>query len=381
MNVKDSMKRLVGYLLAASVIAIPSVMTVSGKSKVEKVRYMIDNVNRHWQSTVDAEHNALWSNAVYHIGNMEAYKLTGNESYRAYSGKWAEHNKWRCVGNDDKSVWKYRDSKYFNNLVLHADNQTCFQVYIDLYNLEPEDVKVARAKDVMGYQVSLPQDDFWYWCDALFMAMPVMTRMYRLTGDDTYLYKLYDYVQYTDSVMYDKDECMYYRDSRYVYPGHKSPDGKKDFWARGDGWVFAGLARVLQDLPRDFEHYGFFADKFREMAAAVVKCQMKEGYWTRSLLDPEFASGPETSGTALIAYGLWWGINNGILDRSCLPAAKKAWKYLSTVAYQENGVVGYIQPVGDRAIEGQVLDENSTANFGVGAFLLAACEYVRYLER
>ena len=33
-----------------------------------------------------------------------------------------------------------------------------------------------------------------------------------------------------------------------------------------------------------------------------------------------------------------------------------------------------------KAIPGQVVDAKSTANFGVGAFLLAACEYVRYLE-
>lgn len=376
------MKRLIGYLFIAALMAMTYEMSASRRSEAKKVRYMIDNVNTHWQTTNKAESNQLWSTSVYHIGNMDAYKLTKNEAYRAYSEAWAVDNKWRGYGNDDKSVWAYRDAKYYSNLVLHADNQTCFQIYIDLYNIAPDAVKVARAKDVMGYQVTLPQNDFWYWSDALFMAMPVMTKMYRLTGDDTYLYKLYDYLKYTDSVMFDEDESLYYRDKRYVYPEHKSPNGKKDFWARGDGWVFAGLALVLKELPCDFEHYDFFAKKFRDMAQATIACQLEEGYWSRSLLDTEFASGPETSGTALIAYGLWWGINNGHLDKKTyLPAANKAWKFLSTVSYQENGVVGYVQPVGDRAIEGQVLDETSTANFGVGAFLLAASEYVRYLEK
>ena len=47
---------------------------------------------------------------------------------------------------------------------------------------------------------------------------------------------------------------------------------------------------------------------------------------------------------------------------------------------QKDGSVGYVQPIGEKAIPGQVVDAKSTANFGVGAFLLAACEYVRYLE-
>jgi hypothetical protein len=42
--------------------------------------------------------------------------------------------------------------------------------------------------------------------------------------------------------------------------------------------------------------------------------------------------------------------------------------------------VGYVQPIGEKAIPGQVVNQNSEANFGVGAFLLAACEYARYLE-
>ena len=54
----------------------------------------------------------------------------------------------------------------------------------------------------------------------------------------------------------------YYRDAKYVYPKHKTSSGKKDFWARGDGWVLAGLAKVLKDLPADYEHRSFFVNKY-----------------------------------------------------------------------------------------------------------------------
>jgi hypothetical protein len=52
----------------------------------------------------------------------------------------------------------------------------------------------------------------------------------------------------------------------------------------------------------------------------------------------------------------------------------KGWQYLTTTAVQPDGTVGYVQPIGEKAIPGQVVDKNSTANFGVGAFLLAASE-------
>ena len=65
----------------------------------------------------------------------------------------------------------------------------------------------------------------------------------------------------------------------------------------------AGLAKVLKDLPVEYKHHQFFVDKFQNMAKAVAAIQQPEGYWTRSMMDPEFAPGPETSGTALFTYG------------------------------------------------------------------------------
>ena len=57
----------------------------------------------------------------------------------------------------------------------------------------------------------------------------------------------------------------------------------------------------------------------------------------------------------------------------------RAWTYLTETAVQPDGKVGYVQPIGERAIPGQTVDANSQANFGVGAMLLTACEYDKYL--
>jgi rhamnogalacturonyl hydrolase YesR len=206
--------------------------------------------------------------------------------------------------------------------------------------------------------------------------------LYKLTGDEKYLHKLYENILYSDSIMLDRETGLYFRDGKYVYPKHKTEAGKKDFWARGDGWVLAGLAKVLQDMPETYVRQPFFVEKFTNLARGVKKLQQPQGHWTRSMMDPEQAPGYETSGTAFFCYGLLWGVNNGYLSKKeFAPTIKKAWNYLTTIALQNNGRIGYVQPIGERAIPGQTVDANSQANFGVGAFLLAACEYVKYISR
>ena len=118
--------------------------------------------------------------------------------------------------------------------------------------------------------MSTARKDYWWWADGLYMVMPVMTKLYRITNNKQYLDKLYEYTLYSDSLMYDEKEGLYYRDARYVYPKHKSGNDKKDFWARGDGWVIAGLAKVLKDLPKDYNHRDFFISKFKKMASALA---------------------------------------------------------------------------------------------------------------
>jgi len=346
----------------------------------EAVLAQLNLANQYWQAKNKPQVRAFWDHAAYHTGNMELYQLTKNEAYRKYAEDWAEHNQWMGAKSADKSEWKYNYGETDDH-VLFGDWQICFQTYIDLYHIQPAEYKVARAKDVMQYEMSTPNHDYWWWADGLYMVMPVMTKLYKLTGDQKYSDKLYEYFMYANSIMYDQEAKLYYRDAKYVYPKHKSTNGKKDFWARGDGWVFAGLAKVLNDLPRNDPHRAEYLTKYQNMAKAIAKSQQKEGYWTRSILDPEHAPGAETSGTAFFTYGLLWGINNGYLkEKTYLPVAKKAWKYLSETALQKDGKVGYVQPIGEKAIPGQVVDANSTANFGVGAFLLAGCEMYRYLS-
>jgi rhamnogalacturonyl hydrolase YesR len=307
-----------------------------------------------------------------------------------YSIRWAEHNQWKGAKEPDPAKWKYKNYGEGQDYVLFGDWQICFQTYIDLYLIgngqqpvsNTQDPKIKRAIEVMSYEADSKASDYWWWADALYMVMPVMTKMYKLTGDTKYLRKLYENLLYSDSIMLDKETGLYFRDGKYIYPKHKTANGEKDFWARGDGWVLAGLAKVLQDMPETYVRQPFFVEKYVNLARGVKKLQQPQGHWTRSMADPEQAPGYETSGTAFFCYGLLWGVNHGYLSKKEFGTTiDKAWNYLTKIALQKDGKVGYVQPIGERAIPGQTVDANSQANFGVGAFLLAACEYCRYLEK
>lgn len=224
------------------------------------------------------------------------------------------------------------------------------------------------------YSAFVQESPNWWWIDAMFMAMPVYAKLGKDRADPTYHEVMY--VRYQDAKenrgLYDPAAGLWYRDANYLYPGVATPSGAKVFWSRGNGWVFAALARTLSELPPTNPHYNEYLATFHTMAAALKAVQRPEGYWNSSLADPNHFPGPESSGTAFFTYGLAWGINHGYLDAATYgEPVVRAWQWLVTAALHPDGKVGYVQPVGERP--GPATYDDTMA-YGVGAFLLAGSE-------
>lgn len=172
----------------------------------------------------------------------------------------------------------------------------------------------------------------------------------------------------TTDFLFDKKESLYYRDESYM---GKLDNGTKIFWARGNGWVFAGLVNVMNELDPQSKEYKYFLNIYKKMAAKLLEIQTPEGHWAMSLLGQKFYPTPETSGTAFNVYGLAWGINQGILDKAAYtPAVKKGWNALVGHVTNE-GMLGYVQPIG--AAPGKAWADK-TEVYGTGAFLSAGSE-------
>ena len=96
------------------------------------------------------------------------------------------------------------------------------------------------------------------------------------------------------------------------------------FWGRGDGWVAAGMSEMLRELPADHPQRARILKGYRDMMAALLKYQGKDGMW-RQLIDHEEAW-PESSSSGMFTFALISGVKNGWLDAATYgPAARRAW--------------------------------------------------------
>lgn len=217
--------------------------------------------------------------------------------------------------------------------------------------------------------------DRWCWADALFMAPPVWARLASLTGDARYRDFMISEYRATMQRLYDEEDCLFLRDARFA--GKTSANGRKTFWSRGCGWVFAGLPLVLREMPPSAETRPIFEKLFTDMAAALKSCQRPDGSWGPNLLDPASPDKEEMSGTAFFCYGMAWGVNNGLLDAAeYVPAVKRAWTAMCRNV-SADGRFGNVQQAGDRPSADYGPD--STEVYAAGAYLLAATEIRKHV--
>jgi rhamnogalacturonyl hydrolase YesR len=315
-----------------------------------------------------------WANATFFSGLLALQRLTGSPRYLAYARNWAEKHAYGLNGGVT---------------TRHADNHNAGQAYLDLYEIEPEESKISAIEESLHRMVYTDQpdkNDDWWWDDALHMAMPPFARIGALRGDPQYWQKLYALYDHTKRVeggpgLYDDATGLWYRDKRFLpgLPGAiLSPAGKPVVWSRGNGWVAGGHAKTLKALPPGERHTGEYRDTLVRLVTAVAGIQRTDGFWNVNLADATHLPGPETSGTSFFLYGTSYAIRAGLVDRRAyVPVAARAWNGLVTTAVHPDGFLGYVQNVGDRPESSQPVTYDSTANFGVGAFLLAGTELAR----
>ncbi len=313
-----------------------------------------------------------WTNGAYYIGVTKAYQATGDKAYlkgmkqMATSLKWMPGRRW-----------------------FHADDIAICQSFIYMKEMGMEDAELKPTVDVLDRVMTEEYDwnddikpIYWWWCDALFMGPPVFVHYAAYSGDDKYLEANDRLYKECYDLLFDQEEDLFARDMRYQWKGDqeylKESNGKKIFWSRGNGWVFGGLALLLQKMPEDHKNRNFYEDLFKKMATKLKSVQPDDGMWRSSLLDPEAYPHGEVSGTGFNTFALLWGINNGLLDKEeYLPAAMKAFNGL-LACQQKNGMMGWVQPIG--ADPRRNFSADSWEVYGTGAFLLAASEMLKLKE-
>lgn len=307
--------------------------------------------------------NVNWISATFLIGLGRLVRVSDASDGRRYIRDVAEHYNFGLLG-----AWSPRN-------MLDADNLAIGAVYQELYARSGEAGEIAPLRQRLDYnlpylaQTPPAKKLVWWWADALFMAPPVLARMAAQERDPSYLQAMDVQWWRTYDRLWSKEHGLFWRDERF--PGRKTRNGRPVFWSRGNGWVVAGTARVLESMPENFASRPRYIALFRTMMASLAALQRPDGLWTTSLLDPADPSGPETTGSAFFTYAMAWGINHGVLDRATYqPPVLRAWSALAG-RVQPNGLLGFAQRAGDQP-------EPSTAGdhalYGTGGLLLAGLE-------
>jgi len=366
---KKLLVRSTGFMaavfLAANALAQSPADEVSPKPVLDVMQRVAD-----WQLAHPAKPAMTgWIQAAGQAGIMALAGISADTKYRDAMRAMGETNEWKTGAK-----------------LYDADDYCVGQTYTELYLLyrSPEMIAPLRAKfdailakpsDVQSLEFSNPlakARENWSWCDSLFMGPATWARLSTATGDAKYLdFAVKNFWRTTD-YLYDKDEHLFFRDSTYFKK--TEANGKKVFWARGNGWVMAGLVRTLQYLPTNHPDRARFEQLFKDMADKILACQQPDGLWRASLLDPDSYPLKETSGSGFFTYAFAWGVNQGLLDRAKFePALRKAWTAMVGCVDAE-GKLTHVQPVGS---DPRKFADDSTAPYGVGAFLLAGSEIYR----
>ena len=317
-----------------------------------------------------------WVHGAFLTGVMEAWRATGNMRYLEYAEKASKKCEWKLGPR-----------------LRHADDHIVGQTYCELYKIKPEADKIQPLRESFDKIMKLSPSgkEEWSWCDALYMAPPTFARLADVTGEEKYLDFMNKMYWESADFLFDRKEKLFYRDKRFMPEFTKlnkeetrrkkkirfiEPNGQKMFWSRGNGWVFAGLARLIPYIPPDYPDREKYIDLFKEMASRLIELQNKDGLWRPSLLCPEQFKHGEVSGSGFFCYGLLWGINNGILEKEkYLSGALKCWEAMVKCIHKD-GKLGYVQPIGASPDK---FNANTSQEYGSGAFLAAGGELYKLL--
>jgi len=307
-----------------------------------------------------------WERATWYTGVMSAWKETRDRKFLEQALAWGRQHNWQVATEEDGP----------NRLF-------CVETWLELY-FEKKDQRMVEPA-IQWLKTPQPNSPAgakrWYleswgknrtYVDSLYGAS-ALAMMAKATRDKKYLKIMQDFFDEVTAELLDKESGLYYRDVRFI--GQKTAKGKKILWSRGNGWAFAGIARILEYLPKDYSSRAEFVQIFRNMAAELVKRQGPNGFWSPNLDDPEDVPTPESSGTGFFCFGLAWGIHHRILEPSLyLPAVLKAWEGLCQNV-SPDGKVLLGQQVDDRP---HVLKQENALEYVAGTFLLAGSQIYKF---
>ena len=220
-----------------------------------------------------------------------------------------------------------------------------------------------------------PQPDT-IWLDDLYMSVPALAQMGKLTGERRYFDDATKQVLQFSRRMFNRDAGLFMHG--WVQGMEVHPEFR---WARANGWAVMTLVELLEVLPEDHPDRAAVLDLLRAHVRGLAARQSGTGFW-HQLLDRD-DSYLETSATAIYAYAMARAIDRGWIDPVAYgPAALLAWNAVTTKVNAQGQVEGTCVGTG-MGFDPAFYYHRPTSPFaahGYGPVLLAGAEVVRMLK-
>ncbi|MDT0688923.1 glycoside hydrolase family 88 protein [Salegentibacter sp. F188] len=241
-----------------------------------------------------------------------------------------------------------------------------FIQYISEKQYRLEDGTLARNR---------PQDNT-LWLDDLFMSVPALAQMGKLTGEEKYFDDAVKQVKQFSERMYNEDKGL------YMHGWVEAMEEKPQYhWARANGWAVMAMVELLEVLPEEHSGYQEVLHQLQAHIRGLAKYQDGTGFWHQLLDRPDTYL--ETSATAIFTYSIARAINRGYVDKLTYgPMTILGWNAVSTQVNNEGQVEGTCVGTGmgfDPAFY-YYRPINKYAAHGYGPVLLAGAEVILMLK-
>ena len=215
------------------------------------------------------------------------------------------------------------------------------------------------------------------WLDDMFMGVPAVAWLGKLTGDDKYYDEAARQVVQFAQRMWVKEDGLF----RHGWVEAMQPH-PAFYWGRANGWALLTMCEVLDVLPASHALRTQIFDLLQAHIQGLSRLQHHDGFWHQLLNRSDTYL--EASATAIYTYCIAHAINQGWVDAKAYgPVALLGWQAVNQSVNEqgqvENVCVG--TGMGFDAAFYAYRPVHVMAAHGYGPTIWAGAEIIRLLQR
>ncbi len=232
--------------------------------------------------------------------------------------------------------------------------------------------EARRSKEGVFSMPRVP-DTEKIWIDAAFAVVPFLVNAGVCLGNERFVAEGADQIAGLYDLLIDRKNGLLHQSRGFAGPGLRS----QDHWSRGNGWGILALAEIINALEANHPERKRIEPLFKDLCEACFAHADKEGLWHQEMTVHE--SYVETSGSALIHFGIGVGIAHGLLPEKFEELYERSFQSLLQYMDEEGNIsntcVGCLSPKQGRIEDYMKVSHKLNDRHAFGAYILALSQY------